>query len=729
MTISINPALSRRRFIVSTATAAGGLMLGFHLPPGGARADEIATQPWMSPLDGGTEINAWLLIDPDDNVLIRVAQSEMGEGVFTALPMIVAEELECDWSKVRAEYASANRSLREGGVYQRMATGGSGAVRRSREYLQQAGASARARLIEAAAAEWGVSASECRAENSQVHHDGSGRSINYGAIAGHAAKIELAEEPAIKTPDQFRLLGQPTKRLDTAAKVNGTAVYGIDVRLPDMLYASVQTCSVFGGTLASYDFDAIKDRPGVHAAVEVPDGVAVVADSFWRAKSALEAMPIEWDLGANANVSSADLRARQHEALNADATLAHEQGDVEAAMADAATRVEAVYELPYLSHSTMEPMNCTAHVQANRVDVWVGTQNPEGSLAVAAEVTGVDPENVFVHNCFLGGGFGRRSRQDDVRQSVTIAKAVDGRPVKLIWTREEDTQHGFYRPMATIRFEAGLGPDGMPLAWKNRSVCDSIFATVRPDAIEGGIDRTSVEGLRELAYGIPHQQIDHAMRNTHVPVAFWRSVGSSQNAFALESFVDEVAHAGGKDPFELRRELLKDRPDWLGVLDMIAEKSDWGSPLPRGRGRGMAIHECFGTIVGEVAEVSVSQDGQLKVERVVCGVDSGHVVNPTTVEMQMESGIVYGLTAALYGEITIDAGRVEQANFDTYEMLRIAEMPVVETYLALSGGDKWGGIGEPGVPPIAPAVCNAIFAATSQRIRSLPLKHHDLSWA
>jgi isoquinoline 1-oxidoreductase subunit beta len=727
MTIVLNPTLSRRRFIVSTATAAGGLMLGFHLP-GGARADEIAAQPWMSPLDGGTEINAWLLIDPDDNVLIRVAQSEMGEGIFTALPMIVAEELECDWSKVRAEYASANRSLREGGVYQRMATGGSGAVRRSREYLQQAGASARARLIEAAAAEWGVPASECRAESSRVLHDGSGRSINYGAIAGHAAKIELAEEPAIKTPDQFRLLGQPTKRLDTAPKVNGTAVYGIDIRLPDMLYASVQTCPVFGGTLASYDFDAIKDRPGVHSAVEVPDGVAVVADSFWRAKTALEAMPIEWDFGANANVSSADLRARQHEALSADGTLAHEQGEVDGAMAGAATRVEATYELPYLSHSTMEPMNCTAQVQADRVDVWVGTQNPEGSLAVAAEVTGADPANVFVHNCFLGGGFGRRSRQDDVRQSVAIAKAVGGRPVKMVWTREEDTQHGFYRPMATIRFEAGLGSDGMPVAWKNRSVCDSIFASVRPDAIEGGIDRTSVEGLRELAYAIPHQQIDHAMRNTHVPVAFWRSVGSSQNAFALESFVDEVAHAAGKDPYELRRELLKDRADWLGVLDIIAEKSDWGSPLPRGRGRGMAIHECFGTIVGEVAEVSVSQDGLLKVERVVCGVDSGHVVNPTTVEMQMESGIVYGLTAALYGEITIAEGRVEQANFDTYEMLRIAEMPVVETYLALSGGDKWGGIGEPGVPPIAPAVCNAIFAATGQRIRSLPLKHHDLSW-
>ncbi len=466
--------------------------------------------------------------------------------------------------------------------------------RRSREYLQQAGASARARLIAAAAEQWGVPASECRAQDSRVHHDGSGRSVSYGAIAAQAVKIELAEEPAIKTPDQFRLLGQPTKRLDTAPKVNGTATYGIDIQLPDILYASVMTCPVFGGRLASYDFDAIKDRPGVDSAVEIPDGIAVVADSFWRAKTALEAMPLEWDFGANADVSSADLRARQHEALNADAALAHEQGDVNATMAGATTRIDAVYELPYLSHSTMEPMNCTARVQADRVDVWVGTQNPEGSLAVAAEVTGVDPENVYVHNCFLGGGFGRRSRQDDVRQSVTIAKALAGRPVKMIWTREEDTQHGFYRPMATIRFEAGLGPDGMPVAWTNRSVCDSIFATVRPDAIEGGIDRTSVEGLRELPYAIPHQRIDHAMRNTHVPVAFWRSVGSSQNAFALECFIDEVAHAGGKDPYELRRELLKHHPDWLRVLDTIAERSDWGSPLPRGKGRGMAIHESSG---------------------------------------------------------------------------------------------------------------------------------------
>ncbi|HET6469544.1 MAG TPA: molybdopterin cofactor-binding domain-containing protein, partial [Geminicoccaceae bacterium] len=394
--MSTNPGITRRTFIVRTATAAGGLALGFHLPPNGgaAEAAEIAPKPWEAPLTGGAEINAWLVIDEDDNVLIRVAQSEMGEGVFTALPMIVAEELACDWSKVRAEYASANRSLREGQVYQRMATGGSGAVRRSREYLQQAGASARARLVAAAAEEWGVPAAECRAENGRVVHDGSERSVNYGTIAARAAKVELAEEPAIKTPDQFRLLGRPTKRLDTPLKVNGSATFGIDVRQPDMLYAAVAACPVFGGRLRSYDFAAIEGRRGVHSAVEVPDGIAVVADSFWRAKTALEAMPVEWDFGEAADATSEAMRQRQRAALDeGNAALAHAEGDPDAALAQAAQRVEATYELPYLSHSPMEPMNCTARVQADRVDVWVGTQNPEGSLAVAAEVTGVSPEN------------------------------------------------------------------------------------------------------------------------------------------------------------------------------------------------------------------------------------------------------------------------------------------------------------------------------------------------
>ena len=496
-----------------------------------------------------------------------------------------------------------------------------------------------------------------------------------------------------------------------------------------MLYASVLTCPVFGGTLASYDFDAIKDRPGVHSAVEIPDGIAVVADSFWRAKTALEAMPIEWDFGANANVSSTDLRARQREALTAEAALAHQQGDVERAMAEATTRIEAVYELPYLSHSTMEPMNCTAQVQADRVDVWVGTQNPEGSLAVAAEVTGVDPANVHVHNCFLGGGFGRRSRQDDVRQSVIIAKALAGRPVKMIWTREEDTQHGFYRPMATIQFAAGLGPDGMPVAWQNRSVCDFDLRD-RAARRDRGRHRPDLgRGAARAALRDP-APADRPRDAQHPRAGGLLALGRQLAERVRAGVVHRRGRPRGRQGPVRAAARAAERPGRLAEgPGHDRGEIGLGLAMPRGQGRGMAIHESFGTIVGEVAEVSVSQDGSLKVDRVVCAVDSGHVVNPTTVEMQMESGIVYGLTAALYGEITIREGRVEQANFDTYEMLRLAEMPVVETYLALSGGDKWGGIGEPGVPPIAPAVCNAIFAATGKRIRSLPLKHHDLSWA
>lgn len=719
--------ISRRRFLISTAAVGGGLVLGFFLPGRETEAANIAQQPWTPPTPGGNEINAWLVIGSDDTVTIRVAQSEMGEGVFTSMPMLVAEELECDWTKVRAEYASANRSLRENRVYQRFATGGSGAVRRSREYLQQAGASARARLIAAAAQQWGVPARECRAENGTVVHTASGRRVNYGAIAAAAANVKLDAEPAIKTPNQFTLLGKSQKRLDVPLKVNGSATFGIDVRLPDMLYASVVTCPVYGGKLKSYDFNAIKNMPGVHAAVEVPNGVAVVANSFWRAKTALEVMPVEWDFGEHASASSEAFRQAFRAALNDSGTVASERGDTLTAIQGAAQVVEADYEAPYLAHATMEPMNCTAHVTPERVEVWVGTQNPEGALAAAAEIIGVAPENVYVHNCFLGGGFGRRFYNDDVRQAVTVAKAV-GRPVKLIWTREEDMRHDFYRPMSALRFRAGLDANGTPVALLNRSVTHSILSWFRPDAVQGGIDRTSVEGLRNMPYGFEHQRVEHLIKNTHVPVAFWRSVGSSQNAFALESFLDEIAHAGGKDPVELRRLLLKGHADWLHVLDTVAEKANWGKTLPQGTAQGVAIHESFGTIVAQVAEVAVSKRGEVRVERVVCAIDCGHVVNPLNVAEQMESGVVYGLTAAFYGQIRIDKGRAVEGNFDDYQMLRINQMPEVETHLALTGGDKWGGIGEPGVPPIAPAVCNAIFKITGKRVRALPLMNHDLSW-
>jgi isoquinoline 1-oxidoreductase beta subunit len=726
--MTIDHQLNRRQFIITTAAAGSGLMLGFFLPLRQTTAATVASQPWTAPDASGAEVNAWLVIDSDGTVTIRVAQSEMGEGVFTSMPMLIAEELECDWQKVHAEYASANRSLRENRVYQRMATGGSGAVRRSREYLQQAGASARARLVAAAAQQWGVPVGECRAENGLVLHPTSGRQVTYGAIATAAAGVKLTAEPPIKTPDQFKLLGKSLPRLDVPAKVNGSAIYGIDVRLPDMLYASVMACPVFGGKLTRYDFDAVKNMPGVRTAVEIPNGIAVVADSFWRAKTALEVMPLEWDLGPHAQANSEAFSKAFHEALDQPGTLAKEGGDALAALKTASKIVEADYEVPYLAHATMEPMNCTAQVTPQRVDVWVGTQNPEGALAAAADVTGMAPEHVYVHNCFLGGGFGRRSNPDHIRQAVTVAKALSGRPVQLIWTREEDMRHDFYRPIAAIRFRAALDANGMPSAYFNRSVTHSILSGIRPDDVKDGIDRTSVEGLANIPYGFPHYRIEHLIQNTPVPVWFWRSVGASQNAFAVEGFIDELAHAAGKDPVELRRQLLKGHSDWLHVLDTVAQKAQWGKTMPQGMAQGIAIAESYGSIVAEVAEMAVSKRGEVRVERVVCAVDCGHVVNPLTVAEQIESSVVYGLTAALYGQITIRGGRVVEGNFDDYPMLRLDGMPEVETHLALTGGTKWGGIGEPGVPPLAPAVCNAIFKVTGKRIRSLPLRKHDLNW-
>ena len=717
------PTLSRRRFIVAGLSAAGGLAIGVAVP-GLARALPIGPEPW-SPETAGTEVSAWILIEPDDSVVIRFARSEMGQGSFTALPMIVAEELECDWSKVRAEYASANRNVREGSIYRSMSTGGSRAVRDSREYLQQAGASARARLVQAAATRWNVAASECEARDGKVLHKASGRSLGYGALAADAAKVTLAQEPAIKTPDQYRLIGKPTARLDTPLKINGAAKFGIDTRLPDMVYAAAAACPVFGGKLKSYDESKIKGRRGIIAVVPLEGAVAVVADRFWRAKEALLAMPVEWDAGPAGSTDSAQFKQAYREALDGDAATARNDGDVAKAMAAGGKIVDALYEVPHVAHAPMEPLNATAHVQADRVDVWMGTQNAEGALRAAARMAGVKPEQVFVHTAFLGCGFGRRSANDEMLQAVAVSKAV-GKPVKLVWTREEDIRHDRYRPQAAIRFKAALGPDGLPVAWENRTAVGSILRSLGMNPVTSGVEPMAVEGLANMPYRVANVRVDCVLKNTHVPVMFWRSVGSSQNAFAVESFVDELAHAAGQDPYRFRRALLTHRADFIHVIDTLAEKGDWGKPLPAGKGRGIAIHEAFGTIVGEIAEVAVSPKGEVRVERVVVVVDSGHVVNPRTVEMQMEGGVIYGLTAALYGEITLKNGAVEQGNFDSYEMVRLADAPKIEVHMALTGGSKWGGIGEPGTPPIAPAVCNAIFAATGKRIRSLPIKNQDL---
>jgi len=722
--------LTRRNFLVATLSAAGGLAIGVSIPGFASAAPLVSGTPWNNDQGvGAGEVNAWIVIDPDDTVTIRCAKSEMGEGVLTSMPMIVAEELGCDWTKVRSEYVSPNRNMRENMVYKGMLTGGSSAVRASRPYLQQAGASARVRLIQAAATRWNVPAAECEAANSTVTHKATGRTINYGALAGDAAKVALAKEPDIKTPDQFTLIGKSQARLDTKVKVTGEAIFGIDVRLPDMVYAAVVMCPVPGGTVKSYDAAAILKFRGVQSVVPVPGGLAVVADRFWRAKQAALALPVQWNPGAGAGTSSAQFRQDYRDALKGKLESAKAVGDAGKALGEAGKVVEALYEVPYLAHATMEPLNCTVHLQPDRLDIWMGTQAPEVTTGLAAKTLGMTPDKIFVHNCYLGGGFGRRAVNDELLQALAVAKTVSS-PVKLVWTREEDMRHDRYRPQAAIALRGALGPDGMPTVIQAQTAVGSILRTLKgllDFPMPPGVEPMAVEGLVNLPYAVPNLKVEAVLKDTHVPTMFWRSVGSSQNAFAIESFIDELAHEAGQDPYQFRRKMLAGKEDFLHVLDVLAEKSNWNEKMPPGKGRGMAIHESFGTIVGECVEVAIDAKGKVRCERVVVAVDCGHVVNPRNVEMQIESGVIYGLTAALYDQITVKDGAIEQGNFDSYQMVRLADSPKIETYLALSGGTKWGGIGEPGTPPIAPALCNAIFAATGRRVRELPISKTDFT--
>lgn len=711
-----SPKISRRSFLA--AAAAGGFALGFHLPDKGkfSGAAHAATEG---------EINAWIVIGADDTVTIRVHRSEMGQGSFTAIPQLVAEELECDWSKVKAEFASANRHVRQNKVYVSMSTGGSRAIRDSHPYLRKAGATARTMLIQAAADRWNVPAAECFAEKGFVVHRPSGRKINYGAVAAAAAKLTPPANVAFKPASAWKIAGQSVPRFDVPAKVDGSAVFGMDVTLPGMVYAAVMQCPVFGGTLKRYDEAKIKGRKGVIGVVPIPNGLAVVAEHYWQAKTALDVLPIEWDFGENATVSSASILERLKKGTAEPGVKVRHQGDFDHAFARAAKKVEAEYFAPFLDHACMEPMNCTARLAGDRVEVWVPSQNAEGALAAAAEAAQVPPENVDVHLTLLGGGFGRRGRQDYVTQAVVVAKAV-GRPVKVVWSREEDMRHGFYRPISLGVMRAGLDANGMLIAYAHKVVGQSILAYLLPHLLKDGWDFSSMHGTFDQAYNIPNLRFDYVMRNTHVPVGFWRSVGHSMNAWITESFIDEIAHAGGKDPLALRRALLAGNKAWLGCLNLAAAKGDWGKPLPVGWGRGIAINESFGSVCAHVAEVSVNAQGELRVERVVAAIDCGHAVHPDNIAAQIESCVAYGLSALLYGEITIKDGRVEQGNFDSYPVLMMPQMPKVETYLSLSGGERWGGVGEPGLPPVLPAVCNALFQATGKRVRSLPLKHHDL---
>ena len=710
--------LSRRSFLAGISATGGGLALALAIP--------------FEPACAGTEgpeVTAWLLIDPDNSVVIRIARSEMGQGVQTGLALLVAEELECDWSRVRTEFISAAENVRRDLVWGDTTTGASRSIAASQLYLRQAGAMAREMLIAAAAARWNVPAAECIARLSVITHKPSGRKVTFGAVAEDAAKLKPPADVALKDPSQWTLAGKPRRRLDVFDKVTAQPVYAIDMRLPGMLYAAIAHCPVFGGSPKSIDESAIASMKGVHRVVRMSDAVAVVADSWWRAKCALDALPIAWDDRGNGTVSSAKIAAAVHSALDAEkAQVGRSDGDPAAGLAGAARRIEADYMVPFLAHATMEPQNCTAHVTADRVEVWAPSQGVNIALATAAAAAGVPRDKVVIHATMLGGGFGRRGAiQEYVRQAVLIAKEV-GAPVKLVWTREQDIRHDLYRPFGMARLVAGLDADGMPLAWTIRLAGPSFVAAMVPAFGTNFIDRSFLSGLaEEMPYDVPNYLVDYVVRQTPVPLGVWRAINYTQNAFYKESFVDEMAHAAGIDPYLYRRRLLRGSPKNLAVLDAAAKQADWFGALPRGVFRGIAVNEACGSFCAQVAEVSVDR-GNVRIHRVVAALDPGQVVNPLSIEMQIQGAIVFALTAALNGKITIKDGGVEQGNFDDYEMLRLADVPKIETVIVPSG-DFWGGVGEPPVPPLAPALCNAVFAATGKRVRSLPLKDQDLSKA
>jgi isoquinoline 1-oxidoreductase beta subunit len=718
------PKFNRRSLIVGSAAAGAGLAIGFNLPYG---------PKVVRAADGSPEVDAWVVIKPDDSVVIRIARSEMGQGTQTGLAQLVAEELECDWSKVTTEFPTPGQNVARKRVWGDFSTGGSRGIRSSEKYVREGGAVARVMLIQAAANAWSVPASECSVSKGVITHKASNRSTTYGKVAEAAAKLTPPKDVPLKDPKDWTIAGKPLARLDTPDKLIGKTVYGIDVRLPNMLYAAINACPVFGGKLKSFDEAKIHDMPGVKKVVRVEDNaVAVVADSWWRAKKALDALPIVWDEGENAKVTSATIAAFLKEGLDAEQTfIGNKTGDAKAAMAGAAKKFEAVYSYPYQNHAPMEPMNATALYTPERCEVWCSTQTGEGALAAAAEAAELPVPKCDVYKTMLGGGFGRRGRTDYVTQAVLIAKQMPGTPVKLVWSREEDMTHCFYHPITQCKLTAGFDKDNNLIAFNMRISGQSILATVFPARLENGKDGVVFQGLNpggpEAAFGynIPNILIDHAMRNPHVPAGFWRGVNTNHNAIYVETFIDELAKEVGEDPLAFRLKYLK--PKNAAVLKAVAEKAGYGKPAPAGVFRGLSQIMGFGSYVAACAEVSVT-DGHVKILRIVGGTDCGYAVNPEQIARQVEGSFVYGLSAMMYGECTVRAGHIEQRNFDTYQVMHIDEMPVVEAIVMPSGG-FWGGVGEPTIAVAAPAVLNAIAAATGKRIRNFPLKNNDLKQA
>ena len=691
--------VNRRDFLAGAA----GLVLGFALPvksPAQGRGRPVQAKP-----------SAYIHIAPDDSITFLITKAEMGQGTVTSLSMLLAEELDCDWKNVRTEFAPVDpASYGMQGVF------GSASIRSCWNPLRQAGAAARAMLMQAAAGQWNTDAAQLRTDNGFVI--GPAGRLSYGALADAAGKLPMPANVATKDPAQYKLIGKPVKRLDTRDKTNGKVQFGIDARLPGMQYAALARCPVFGGKVASFDDTKTKAVPGVQQVVQTSHGVAVIAGNTWAAIQGRNALELKFDEGPNANQSSANISRTFADLAQQPGAVAKKVGDAEQAVTGAPHKLEAVYEAPYLSHAPMEPMNCTALVKSDSCEVWASTQMQSGARSTAADITGLSQEKVEIHSMYMGGGFGRRGGVDYVAEAVEIAKAVPGTPVKLTWSREDDMRHDLYRPASYVKFAGALDSDGWPLALTARIACPTFSNR------GNGVDGAAVEGIHDVAYQFPHLLVDFRRADVGIPTSYWRAVGYTQNTFFAESFLDEMAHAGGKDPLLVRRRLLAGSPRLLAVLNRAAESAGWGS-APAGHYQGIGVVNNIGSFTAQVAEVSVDK-GKLRVHRVVCAVDCGHVVNPAIIKQQIESGIVFGLSAALKGAITIDRGRVQQGNFDTYNVIRIDEMPRIDVHVMATDNNP-GGIGEAAVPPVAPAVTNAIFAATGKRIRKLPIRPEDLA--